>query len=170
MSEPSRRILVAGRWRTSSSATGTPNGSARTADRRLLDSHAVLVALEKEPGWERVRAVLRDGEPWMTLVNLGEVAYIVERHTGTVAADAVFADLLADARPDGSPAIQFVPIDHTLVRVAASLKAGGGLSYADAFAAAAAKRLGCPVLTGDPEFRAAEGAGVQVEWLPDVRR
>ncbi len=120
------------------------------------------MALEKEPGWERVRSVLRDGEPWMTLVNLGEVAYIVERNHGTVVADAIFADLLADARPDGSPAIQFVPIDHTLVRVAASLKAGG-LSYAYAFAAAAAKRLGCPVLTGDPEFSAAERAGVQVE-------
>ncbi|MHB1500509.1 MAG: PIN domain-containing protein [Candidatus Dormibacteria bacterium] len=103
-------------------------------------------------------------------VNLGEVAYIVERNHGTVAADAIFADLLAEARPDGSPAIQFVPIDHTLVRVAASLKAGGGLGHADAFAAAAAKRLGCPVLTGDPEFRAAERAGVQVEWLSDGRR
>lgn len=142
-----------------------PNGSARTPDRRLLDSHAVLVLLQKEPGWERVRSVLRDGEPWMTLVNLGEVAHIVERNSGTVAADGIFADLLADARPDGSRAIQFVPIDHALVRVAASLKAAGGLSYADAFAAAAARRLGCPVLTGDPEFSAAERAGIQVEWL-----
>ncbi|HVA20545.1 MAG TPA: PIN domain-containing protein [Candidatus Micrarchaeia archaeon] len=139
------------------------------ADRRVLDSHAILVALEREPGWERVRAVLRDGEPWMTLVNVGEVVYIVERNSGRVPADAVFADLLAEERPDDSPAIRFVPIDRGLVRSAASLKAGGGLSYADAFAAAGARQLGCPVLTGDPEFRSAQRAGVDVEWLPHDR-
>ena len=146
---------------------GTPTGNARTADRRVLGSHALLVALEREPGWERVRAVLRHGEPWMTLVNLGEVVYIVERNSGTAVADAVFADLLADERPDGSRPTQFVPIDRGLVRSAASLKAAGGLSYADAFAAAAARRMGCPVLTGDLELRAAEWAGVQFECLSD---
>jgi predicted nucleic acid-binding protein len=53
---------------------------------------------------------------------------------------------------------------HT-VAVAASLKATGGLSYADCFAAAAAAILNCPVLTGDKEFAVAEGAGISVEWL-----
>jgi hypothetical protein len=39
------------------------------------------------------------------------------------------------------------------------------MSYADCFAAAAAARLDCPVLTGDPEFAAAEEAGIRVDWL-----
>jgi predicted nucleic acid-binding protein len=102
----------------------------------------------------------------MTLVNLGEVASIVEREHGAATADSVFADLLADQRPDGSPPIQWMPVDEALVRRAASLKARGGLSYADAFAAAAAALLGCPVMTGDPEFSAAEAMGIAVRWLP----
>jgi hypothetical protein len=77
----------------------------------------------------------------------------------------VFADLLASERPDGGVPIQLLPIDYKLVRWAASLKAAGGLSYADCFAAAAAALLECPVLTGDPEFVAAERAGVTVSWL-----
>lgn len=132
----------------------------------MLDSHAVLVALEKEPGWERVHAVLRVGEPWMTLINVGEVVYVVEREHGIAAGDAVFADLTAEARPDGSPSISFFPVEGALVREAASLKARGGLSYADTFSAAAAKLIGCPVLTGDPQFQAAELAGIAVDWLP----
>ena len=54
---------------------------------------------------------------------------------------------------------------NLLVRRAAAIKARGGISYADAFAAAAASVLDCPVLTGDPEFRVAEEAGVTVRWL-----
>lgn len=101
----------------------------------------------------------------MTLVSLGEVTYIVERSRGKAAADGVFADLLSGERPDGGVPIRFLPIDETLVRRTASLKAAGGMSYADCFAAAAASILGCPVLTGDPEFASAERAGVRVTWL-----
>jgi predicted nucleic acid-binding protein len=42
--------------------------------------------------------------------------------------------------------------DWALVRSAAGIKAGGGLSYADAFCVATAKRLDSPLLTGDPEI------------------
>ncbi len=56
------------------------------ADRVVLDAHAVLTFLSEEPGWAEVAEILRTGEPWMTLVNLGEVAYILERVFGVVAA------------------------------------------------------------------------------------
>jgi predicted nucleic acid-binding protein len=101
----------------------------------------------------------------MTLVNLGEVTYILERRRGKVIADEVFADLLAGERPRGRPPIRWLPVNEGLVRRAASLKALGGLSYADCFAAAAATILDCPVLTGDPEFAVAERAGIAVNWL-----
>ncbi len=39
-----------------------------------------------------------------------------------------------------------------LVTAAAELKARGGLSYADAFCLATAKRLKAPLWTGDPEI------------------
>jgi PIN domain nuclease of toxin-antitoxin system len=137
----------------------------RTAERLVLDSHAILAFLEGEPEGQRVADVLTNGEPWMTLVNLGEAVYIVERNRGTAAADDVYALLLAAERPGGGVPIRWLPVDPALVRRAASLKAVGGLSYADCFAAAAAATLGCPVLTGDPEFSAAERAGIRVAWL-----
>jgi PIN domain nuclease of toxin-antitoxin system len=134
------------------------------ADRVVLDAHAVLAFLAEEPGWAEVEEILQTGEPWMTLVNLGEVAYILERTSGAGAADEVWANLRAEHRPGGVP-VHWVDVDDTLVRRAAAVKARGGLSYADAFAACAASLLDCPVLTGDPEFRVAEELGVSVRWL-----
>jgi predicted nucleic acid-binding protein len=101
----------------------------------------------------------------MTLVNLGEVTYVIERKYRKQTADRIFTQFLANDGDGGREAIQWVPIDENLVRLAASLKAGGGLAYADCFAAAAAAILGCPVLTGDREFERAERAGISVRWL-----
>ncbi len=134
------------------------------ADRVVLDAHAVLAFLGEEAGWAEVEEILRTGEPWMTLVNLGEVTYILERTADAGAADEVWANFRAESRPGGVP-VRWIDIDDTLVRRAAAIKARGGMSYADAFAAAAASVLDCPVLTGDPEFRVAEEAGVKVRWL-----
>ncbi|MCL4421936.1 MAG: PIN domain-containing protein [Actinobacteria bacterium] len=134
------------------------------ADRVVLDAHALLTFLSEEPGWAEVAEILRTGEPWMTLVNLGEVAYILERVFGVVAAGEVWVNLRAESRPGGVP-VRWIDIDDTLVRRAATIKARGGLSYADAFAAGAASVLDCPVLTGDTEFRVAEELGVMVRWL-----
>jgi PIN domain nuclease of toxin-antitoxin system len=138
--------------------------TARRDERVVLDAHAILAFLEDEQGAQRVATILAEGEPWMTLVNLGEVIYIIERERGKAEADDVYANLLAPQRPDGVP-IRWLAVDEVLVRRAASLKATGKLSYADCFAAAAAALLGCPVLTGDREFTAAENAGIAVEWL-----
>lgn len=136
----------------------------KTADRVVLDAHAVLAFLGEEQGSAEVEEILRTGEPWMTLVNLGEVAYILERASGVGAADEVWANLRAAHRPGGG-SIRWIDVDDALVRRAAAIKARGGLSYADAFAAGAASMLNCPVLTGDPEFRVTEELGVSVRWL-----
>jgi PIN domain nuclease of toxin-antitoxin system len=130
------------------------------AERVVLDAHAVLVFLGEEPGWDEVEEILRSGEPWMTLVNLGEVAYVLERTSEAGAPDEVWANLRAGGVP-----VRWIDVDDTLVRRAAAIKAKGGLSYADAFAAGAGSVLECPVLTGDPEFRVAEELGVTVRWL-----
>ncbi|MGA9775592.1 MAG: PIN domain-containing protein [Candidatus Dormiibacterota bacterium] len=134
------------------------------ADRVVLDAHAVLTSLGEEPGWPEVEEIPRSGEPWMTLVNLGEVAYIVERTSDAGADDEMWANLRAESRPGGVP-VRWIDIDDKLVRQAAAVEARGAMSYANAFAAAAASVLDCPVLTGDPEFRVADKAGVTVRRL-----
>jgi predicted nucleic acid-binding protein len=138
---------------------------ASSADRVVLDTYAILALIEGEPAAQSVASILTDGEPWMTLVNLGEVTYIVERIRGATEADVIFANLLATERPDGGVPIRWLAVDERLVRQAASLKAALSMSYADAFAAAAARLLDCPVVTGDPEFAAVEALGIVVRWL-----
>ncbi len=52
---------------------------------------------------------------------------------------------------------------------AARLKAGFKMSFADAFAAATAMELNAALVTGDPELRALEDAGlVRLEWVGAV--
>ncbi len=43
------------------------------------------------------------------------------------------------------------------------LKAKFPISYADSFAAALAQKHECPVVTGDPEFRAI--ADLAIDWI-----
>ena len=131
---------------------------------RVLDTHAVMAFLWDEPHAAAVEQIIDRGDAWMTLINLGEVAYIVERRDGREAANAAWANLIADDHANGK-VIRFLDIDAKLIRRAATLKAGGGLSYADCFAAAAAERLDCPVMTGDPEFARVEELGIAVDWL-----
>jgi PIN domain nuclease of toxin-antitoxin system len=43
-------------------------------DRVVLDAHAVLAFLSDQPDGADVEEIVRIGEPWVTLVNFGEVA------------------------------------------------------------------------------------------------
>lgn len=45
----------------------------------------------------------------------------------------------------------------------------GTITTTACFAVAAAELLGCPVINGDPEFRVAESAGVDIDWLDEER-
>lgn len=128
----------------------------------VLDAHALIVYLEREEGFETVRRrfsqSLADGEPLpMTVVNLGEVLYIVRRERGAAKAEQVEA--VVQTLP-----IEVVDVDLGLTREAARFKAAGGLSYADCFAAALASQRQTGLLTGDPGFRAVADQ-IRVEWL-----
>ncbi|MBP9665121.1 MAG: PIN domain-containing protein [Pyrinomonadaceae bacterium] len=48
--------------------------------------------------------------------------------------------------------------------MAAGYKAGGGISYADCFAAALAKQTNATLITGDREFKKLESE-ITIEWL-----
>ena len=128
----------------------------------VLDAFALLAYLRGEPGAERVRDLLlraRSGEAhlYLCLVNYGEVLYISERQGGRPAAEEAIR--IIDHLP-----LEIVPADRDLTFAAAHLKARYPISYADAFAAALAQKLGAILVTGDPEFRKVE-AVVEIEWL-----
>ena len=128
----------------------------------VLDSYAVLAYLGGEPGQKRVQEVLQqalDGhcKAVLTLINLGEVAYIIERTQGLVRAQEALG--LIEQLP-----VEILPADKDLVLAAAHIKANYPLAYADAFTVAAGLRSGGVILTGDPEFESVL-ALVEVEML-----
>lgn len=128
----------------------------------VLDSYAILALLNDEPGAERVASLLKQASDpdiviAMSLINLGEVSYIVERRWGIEKTQITLAYLEATS-------IQFVEVDKNRVLAAAHLKAKYPIAYADAFAAALAIELEATLLTGDPEFQALSSQ-VNIEWL-----
>ena len=128
----------------------------------LLDSYAFLTYLNGEVGQIRVQQLLSLSEDkkccvLMCQINLGEVLYITERERGLTKAQSVLA--LVESLPIG-----LLDVSYSLVLNAAHIKAHYTISYADAFAVAAAIRENAVVITGDPEFEAVKSI-VKVEWL-----
>jgi predicted nucleic acid-binding protein len=128
----------------------------------ILDSYAILALVNDEPGAERVAFLLKQAsDPHyvvaMSLNNLGEVAYIIERRWGIEKTQITLAYLEATG-------IQFVEVEKNRVLSAAHLKAKYPIAYADAFAAALAIEMGATLLTGDPEFQALSSQ-LDIEWL-----
>ena len=129
----------------------------------VLDSFAVLALLSKEPGSEQVahllrRAGERDIRLLMAWVNVGEVAYIVERRWGTGRLYEVLAMLEATA-------LETVPVGRQLALMAARIKTEVPIAYADTFAAALAQQTEATLVTGDPEFELLEDT-LDIHWLP----
>jgi predicted nucleic acid-binding protein len=109
-----------------------------------LDSWAILRWLDgNEPAAARVEAAM-PSRPVMSWINLGEVAYIVERRAGVDRARRVVRDL--------RPRLTMDLPSQARILEAAHLKAGYAIAYADAFAVATAIAHGATLLTGDPEI------------------
>ncbi len=128
----------------------------------VLDSYALLALFRRERGHHTVRELLdtaaESGELLhMTEVNYMEVKYILIRKHGQAAWQR--ESRYVDALP-----IQFHPLTRDLADLAADYKAKHVLSLADACAAALAKSRGCPVVTGDPEFKPLERE-IEIHWL-----
>jgi len=131
----------------------------------VLDSYALLTYLGAEPGDEFIEELLEAATEgkcrlYMSIVNLGEVVYIVERQRGVPKAQEALA------RVDELP-VEIVDADRDLTLAAAHLKAHWSIAYADCFAAALSQMKGAPLVTGDPEFhKVKSGSALQIEWLP----
>ena len=133
--------------------------------RYVLDSFGLLAYFGGEPGEAQVKTVLEravagQAEAYLSVVNLGEVAYIIEREQGVAATRRTLAAV--DQLP-----IQVIEADRRMALAAAHVKAHHAISYADAFAVALAQQMDAVILTGDPEFGKIEHL-VAVEWLPQA--
>ena len=128
----------------------------------VLDSWAALAYLQGEPAAEKMGelvadAIERDIPLYMSVINAGEVWYILAREISPVAADSAIGDI----RGWG---VEFVDADWALTQAAADLKSRHRLSYADAFAAALSKARHGNLVTGDSEFKPLE-TKIKMQWL-----
>ncbi len=128
----------------------------------ILDSYAILALLNDEIGAARVETLFQQAQHdevilSMSLINLGEIAYIIERRWGQEKLRTVLAYL------EESP-MNIVPVTKEQVFAAAHFKARYPIAYADAFAATLAKELSATLLTGDPEFQVINDQ-ITIEWL-----
>jgi ribonuclease VapC len=128
----------------------------------VLDSWAVMAYLEDEPSAEKVADIIADAHEnntplLMTVVNLGEVWYIVAREASEADADRCEKAL----RQIG---IEIVDADWNLTQQAARYKAHHRMSYADCFVSALAKQKKAHLVTGDKEFKQVEGE-ISIVWL-----
>ena len=131
--------------------------------KRLLDSYALLVYLNEEDGFEKVRNVLAQAQKSNTPVlmnelNVGETYYILYRKRGHEQAEYFLDTVLA-----GLP-ILMISNDFKAVISASEIKAQHALSFADCFAVATAQRENAVILTGDPEFKKVEKL-VKIDWI-----
>ncbi len=132
----------------------------------VLDAFALMAYLKGEPSAQRVRDLLSDAENrkcqvYLSIINLGEVLYNLERNNGLNKAHEALT--IIQSLP-----LEILPADNQTVFAAAHVKATHPVSYADAFAIIAAQRLNGVVLTGDPEFNDVADL-VEVEWLAGNR-
>lgn len=124
--------------------------------RYVLDASAVLAFFQDEPGAEKVQELLtRAGQAerplLMSVVNWGEVIYVVWQRRGE---EAARERMRAMARYP----LEIVAADPETTLLAATLKAQHKLSYVDCFAAAVALAKKATLVTTDQDF-----AGVRDE-------
>lgn len=120
----------------------------------VLDAWPVVELLKRKPAAQRIHRLIADHDAHMSSVNLGEAYYALIRSHGR----RIAADRIEGIRQ----VVRVEDPDWALVHAAAEVKAGGGLSYPDAFCLATAQRHGAPLYTGDPEIVALDGAGVEI--------
>jgi uncharacterized protein len=134
----------------------------RKAKPIVLDSWAIMAYLEDEPAGETVANTIADAHEQdipllMSVVNVGEVWYIIAREASQTDAENSITHL----RHLG---IEFVDADWLLAHEAARYKSKHKMSYADCFGAALTKQKGAVLLTGDPEFKLVE-QDIPIHWL-----
>jgi len=128
----------------------------------ILDSWSVLAFLQGEPGGaavaELIATAFADETPvLMSVINAGETWYILARALSPKEADRALHDI-------EELHVQWIDVNWAMAKAAAAYKALYKMSYADAIAAALAKKRSGVLLTGDPEFKPLQKE-VSIRWL-----
>lgn len=108
-----------------------------------------------------IRRVPEGASLYLSVINLGEIAYGAERERGD---QGLRKTLEVRVLP-----IALVGVDERAVLAAAHIKANHRVSYAEAFAIALAQELNAKIVTGDPEFKNVEMI-VEILWLTEPKR
>ncbi len=135
---------------------------ARKARAYVLDTWAVIAYLEDEPSALQIADLIVSAHEesipvFMTVVNVGEVWYIIAREVSEEEANNSVKEL-HDLR------IQFVDVDWELTWEAARFKSQHKMSYADCYAAALAKNRKAELITGDEEFKVLQDE-MKISWI-----
>ena len=135
----------------------------------VFDSFALLAYFGGEKGAEKVKQILENAAQkkcliYLSIINLGEVLYIVERESGFNSVQKVLGAV--EQLP-----LFINPVSFETVFSAAHIKANYSLSYADSFAVVVCKNYNGILVTGDPEFKPLETKKIiSVEWLPQKNK
>ena len=131
----------------------------------VFDSWAILGWLQgEEPARAEVREVLERASRGeivasMSLINIGEVFYLIAKRRGAASAERFLSEL---------PMMPFQTLlpDRKLILSAARLKSRFPISYADAFAVETARQQKAALVTGDPElFQLAKREPIELLWV-----
>jgi len=130
--------------------------------RFIFDSHALLKFFQKEKGYEKVSALLKEikktgATKYINAINLGEIIYSIKREFG----DQKKLEVLANIERLN---FTILPIHNNLIFQAAEYKALYSISYADCFTLASALEHKAVIVTGDPEFKKVEHL-VNIFWV-----
>ena len=131
----------------------------------VLDSWAIIGWLQgEEPARTKMRELLEQASRGaakvsISLINVGEVFYLIAKRHGAAPAERFLADL-------AMMPIQSLLPDRKLILGAARLKSRYPISYADAFAAETARDQNANLVTGDPElWQLCQHEPIDLIWL-----
>ena len=132
----------------------------------VLDASALLRFLDREPGFERIAALLKQATRGgirllVSAVNWGEVVSVLCRAHGLSAAKASASNLRALP-------LEIVAADAERAEEAGIFKQDFKVPYADAFAGSLAMREKATLVTADFDFKSATRS-VAIEFLPDKK-
>ena len=129
---------------------------------RVLDSWAILEWMSgRQPAGDFVGNLLKEAERgkarlWMSAINVGEVYYFLRKN---------HCEALAESWREFSSTLPVTIAVPSLDDIwsAAEIKSRFPVAYADAFAAALARKQECPLVTGDPEFQCVDP--LEIDWI-----
>ena len=131
----------------------------------VLDAWAIIAWLQgEEPARAKVRGILERAARGeirvsVSLINVGEVFYLIAKRHGAASAERFLADIAI------MPIQSLLP-DRKLILGAARLKSRFPISYADAFAVETARAQDATLVTGDPElWQLSKQEPIDVLWL-----